>query len=710
MKKHDARLSRFLAAFVCGTGLGAGLCFCLKSSFSLQAGAGWLALFCAAAGAVFAGLLLLPRFWPYLVCALLAGGGLALFWDEIAPSAISTAAAVYAFYCGVFPKLPEAAAVPEVLATAALACVGAWFAFLSALVVCRRKSALWAIAPAAPVLVLCLVILETPPAPWSAVLVVFCIALLVFTQRSRLTPHGQGSRLALLLLLPLACYAALPALLVPAAEYQRAAWPQALKTHAQEAIKTLSVLPKRVSSVSFPTSSAFSPSLLGSYLWDSGVSGFNLSRIGPQTQFSLHVMQVRTGAPSGSVYLRGASMARYDGHRWSPADAADEAEISRLEAPLAAPSQAPVYALEIQTDMKSGVRYLPCWPAASEAVTLSGDSYVSNPEQETEYSYFFSPQTSADIAAPGYAAFAAQTYTQLPEGLAESVSDVMQALQASASAAPTTEEKIRLVQAYVQQSARYDLNTQRAPADRDFTEWFLHESETGYCVHFATAATVLLRLWDVPARFVTGYLAESTQDGWTDVTSDDAHAWTEAYVDGLGWVQLDATPAASARQPGPDASGGGEPAPEGASPDLPQGGTQPSGTPEESKPQGGAAAAEKKRFRLPGIVWALLGLAALVFSWRALLFSIRAAAMGRGSCNRRAVMYYRHAQWLAKISGRTTPDELTALAEKARFSRHKLTQEELQQLRDFCSELTVGLRQDRRPWKRALYRVVYALW
>ena len=57
----------------------------------------------------------------------------------------------------------------------------------------------------------------------------------------------------------------------------------------------------------------------------------------------------------------------------------------------------------------------------------------------------------------------------------------------------SVEEMAAAIADYVRQSASYDLMTDRMPADQtDFAIWFLEEGTTGYCVHFATAATMLL--------------------------------------------------------------------------------------------------------------------------------------------------------------------------------------------------------------------------
>ncbi|MBQ6575911.1 MAG: transglutaminase domain-containing protein [Lachnospiraceae bacterium] len=81
--------------------------------------------------------------------------------------------------------------------------------------------------------------------------------------------------------------------------------------------------------------------------------------------------------------------------------------------------------------------------------------------------------------------------------------------------------------------------TVQSPAD--FTDHLLFEKKEGYCSYFATAFVILARSCGIPARYVQGY---STLTGSRDyeVLSDRAHAWPEAYLDGVGWVIFEPTP------------------------------------------------------------------------------------------------------------------------------------------------------------------------
>ncbi len=79
-------------------------------------------------------------------------------------------------------------------------------------------------------------------------------------------------------------------------------------------------------------------------------------------------------------------------------------------------------------------------------------------------------------------------------------------------------------------------------------EYFLFESKTGVCYEFASAMAELCRAAGLPVRYVEGYLLATENDSlatggdWEYViTSDQAHAFTEVYLTGYGWIMLDAT-------------------------------------------------------------------------------------------------------------------------------------------------------------------------
>lgn len=66
--------------------------------------------------------------------------------------------------------------------------------------------------------------------------------------------------------------------------------------------------------------------------------------------------------------------------------------------------------------------------------------------------------------------------------------------------------------------------------------------KTGFCEQYASAMSAMLRVAGVPARVAVGYTAGVPVDTGFEVTTDDAHAWPEAWFAGAGWVRFEPTP------------------------------------------------------------------------------------------------------------------------------------------------------------------------
>lgn len=90
----------------------------------------------------------------------------------------------------------------------------------------------------------------------------------------------------------------------------------------------------------------------------------------------------------------------------------------------------------------------------------------------------------------------------------------------------------------------------------DPTTAFLFGDRRGYCVHIAHAMTYLLRSLGIPARAGAGYAVEPSRRGRGSsllIQQTDAHEWCEIYLQGIGWVVVDASPERSEEPPPPDA-------------------------------------------------------------------------------------------------------------------------------------------------------------
>ncbi len=91
----------------------------------------------------------------------------------------------------------------------------------------------------------------------------------------------------------------------------------------------------------------------------------------------------------------------------------------------------------------------------------------------------------------------------------------------------------------------YTLDPPKLGADP--VDQFLFETRSGFCEHYASSFTFLMRAAGIPARVVTGYLGGEINpvDGYVVVRQSDAHAWSEVWLPGEGWIRIDPTAAVS---------------------------------------------------------------------------------------------------------------------------------------------------------------------
>ncbi len=75
------------------------------------------------------------------------------------------------------------------------------------------------------------------------------------------------------------------------------------------------------------------------------------------------------------------------------------------------------------------------------------------------------------------------------------------------------------------------------------TDQFLFDSRRGFCEHYATSFTILMRIAGIPTRVVGGYQGGQINplSDYLIVRQSDAHAWAEVWLQGKGWQRVDPT-------------------------------------------------------------------------------------------------------------------------------------------------------------------------
>lgn len=120
------------------------------------------------------------------------------------------------------------------------------------------------------------------------------------------------------------------------------------------------------------------------------------------------------------------------------------------------------------------------------------------------------------------------------------------ALGRSWTALPTLSARVEAARAWFQsQNFRYTTTPGALPA-RDGLDVFLFERGEGFCGHYASAFSALMRAAGVPSRVVSGYLGGTWVEpmggaSFLELRQSNAHAWSEVWLPGVGWQRLDPT-------------------------------------------------------------------------------------------------------------------------------------------------------------------------
>lgn len=344
------------------------------------------------------------------------------------------------------------------------------------------------------------------------------------------------------------------------------------------------------------------------------------------TRNSATVALTYTTSIGKPLYLRLGVLDRFDGSEWRFSDKGsalyEEVNWSLYDGIIGyARGEGTTFVTTIWTDGES----VPAPPGTRAVRSLDGRTYVMNgtyvePLRDVADADVFveSLERIRGSGAPvdltgGDHAAELEVFGSVPE----SVSDVVEAAHADGvqgSDYVGRAEAVRWLMAYFSSE---DFTYSAAAPGGDGQDNlsvigdFLTQKR-GYCTHYATAFTVLARLLGVPARVVMGYMPSDATDesGSYEVTMRQLHSWSEVWIDGIGWVGVDVTPAATGEgvavddlptepQAQPDDSANEEPqTPAGEEPDLPE----PSGEQEGQAPSAGENDPNRNVIELPGWV------------------------------------------------------------------------------------------------------------
>jgi transglutaminase-like putative cysteine protease len=121
----------------------------------------------------------------------------------------------------------------------------------------------------------------------------------------------------------------------------------------------------------------------------------------------------------------------------------------------------------------------------------------------------------------------------------------LRAMAREAAGNGTVKEQLLRLQQHLRQSFDYSLETTN-PRDLDPMENFLFHERRGHCEYFATAGALMARALGMPSRVAYGWAGGTwyAAAGLFVFRANEAHAWTEIWLENFGWVTMDPTPPA----------------------------------------------------------------------------------------------------------------------------------------------------------------------
>lgn len=261
-------------------------------------------------------------------------------------------------------------------------------------------------------------------------------------------------------------------------------------------------------------------------------------------------------------------------------------------------------------------------------------------------------------------------------------------------------DAISTVRAYLKSQIKYSRRVKEYDSSTNYLEQVLLKDKRGFSPQFASISTLMFRYYKIPARYVEGYYTSNPKkQDKLKLTSKNAHAWVEVYMNGLGFVPVEVTPGFYKE----DNEGGGS-SMSSAEPPMGGGG---SGGAAKSRRQKDIKQEIKEILTVVGLVVLAMVLTFIIFLLirRSLIIYRRNKNLKSDDLDVRVGAATKYMDQMCRTTGGCLEDELDEneieLLEKIKFSEHEITDEESEMVLERTREVTT------RKWKETkLFRKI----
>lgn len=270
--------------------------------------------------------------------------------------------------------------------------------------------------------------------------------------------------------------------------------------------------------------------------------------------------------PQGELYFRGPVLSAFDGVEWRPLRSEFPPSMALPDA-LTVSGEPVRYEVTMEPNQRPWLFLLEATPQAPDVpgmrVRMTSELQWLSDRPISGLLRYSATSHTRFRHGPLAHTVALQDHVALPPGYNPRTLELARELRRAHGNGP--EATRRLVEAVMDRlrTGGYVYTLEPGVYGQHTADEFWFDRRMGFCEHIASSFVVLMRALDIPARIVTGYQGGELNgvDGYWTVRQRDAHAWTEVWHAGQGWVRVDPT---SAVAPGRTGSLQRLSAPEGA--------------------------------------------------------------------------------------------------------------------------------------------------